>query len=61
MKIWILIVFGFNLNYMSLETHEFSTHEACLAAASIVQKPVTAVSGSPVSNMTNVGCVEDTK
>ena len=61
MKVWVLIVFGFNLNYMTLEKQEFFTQRACIEAALVVQKSINAVKGTPVSKMTNVDCIEDTK
>ena len=61
MKIWILVVFSFNMQHMTLSTEEFHTQAACEAAAAIVQKPITSIADTPVGRTTNAGCVQDIK
>jgi len=61
MKIWVLLVFSFNINHATLLNKEFYTKEACLAAAEIVNKSIQAVSPSPAASTTKAGCIEDTK
>lgn len=61
MKVWVLIIFSFSIDHATLLDREFYTHEACIAAARVVQASVQAVAPSPASATTNVQCVEDIK
>ncbi len=62
MKIWILVLFSFNLNYAYSTQYEFYTEKACQEALTVIENSKNTMNASAPAAMTlKVQCIEDTK
>lgn len=63
MTIYVLMIFSFGLNNLTLETQDFASLEACNAAKGVVESVINSdqVRGWPTEKTTKVACIEDTK
>lgn len=61
MIVWVLIVFSFNMNHMTLQTKEFYTQDACIKAANLVIASMNEVGKVPVTKTLKVDCIKDIK